>query len=214
MQAKKPRIPFLTGAVVHDVIGDWAKAGYPLNHVGQSAAQHYRRQAYGLAFVNKAAYFKYLRRAISGAIIAERLYRMLHFQEHGAIVEERFKLPIGALGDNLIGAADVYDPETFTVFDLKLHISTDVSEHDQLVTYALAEHLAGRKVEHAGIISPLKPNKVITEPISLTEIESFGEILTRALEQMKKGVTPNPVKGSYCFICSYKGTAHCTLGVT
>lgn len=207
----KPRLPFVLGSIVHDSIKQWAERDFPIGYIDKAAVSHFKSHTAGIKFANKGVYLKLLRRAVAGALIAEQMYRLLEFPQHKAIIEERFRIPIpNFAGDNLIGGADVYDPITFAVYDLKMHIESNVSDREQTLTYAWAESLLGREVKRLGFISPLKASKLATDEVTKAEIDAHGLIIVSELQSMKKGVTANPTPGKHCFICGYRQTTYCS----
>ena len=140
--AIKLRLVYLVGSVVHDVIKSWAEAGYPQGFMEQAAVAQFKQTSRGILFRGKMAYIKSLRQAVSGCIMTEMIYRQMYFPLHGVSVEERFRIPFpDSLGDYLVGGVDVYDPETFTVYDLKTGTSGRPFDRRHILTYALAERL-------------------------------------------------------------------------
>lgn len=206
----KPKIPFLVGSVVHDAIKIWASRRYPIGFIEGLSISLFRNQARYMNLGHKGIYTKLLRRSINGAYIASRIYRLLQFPEHKAMIEERFKVPLP--NDNLlVGIIDVYDPITKTIYDLKMHIKSNILDRDQILTYSLAKILQDRKVKQMGFILPFKLNKVKIEPITKNDIDTHYKKLLITLKNIKTGIKPIPTKGRHCFFCGFKKTQYCSV---
>lgn len=198
---------YLTGRVIHKVIHEWTKLGYP----DDSAIEQLIRTELGqelalLGHIDKAKAMTYTNRVVLGTFAAAKLYRKLELKEHGAIIEERFSLSVPGFG-RLNGAPDAYDPVTRSIVDLKTQ-RTGRGKKDQLLNYSWSEQLLGREVVEGIFVYPLQKVQIERYPISLADIEDWAS-RAKVIAEKKDGTLAT--EGNHCYFCPFNETRNCPV---
>ena len=132
-----------------------------------------KNEVKGIRFAEQGSYTDLLRKSVRGALLTERVYRLLEIPTHDVVIEERFKVPFPeSPGDFLIGASDLYDRTVATVYDLKMFSSADTGDERQVLTYAVVQQALGDIVKRTGFITPFLPSKIRTREITGIDMEN------------------------------------------
>jgi len=204
-------LPFIVGLAVHNSAEEWMKRDYPQNFIQEESGRSFNRLS-GNLNVNKTKKQELLKRSIKGALLTEKIYRLLKFPEHKALFEGRFNLRPREFAANhrLIGGYDIYDPVTEICYDLKMHTTTNTSDPRQMLTYAVGLDAEGRKVSKIAHITPFLKKKITTTVITPDNIRDHSQVLADAgvaMQLKNYDMTANP--GQHCFFCEYRGKPVC-----
>lgn len=203
VKGRSNQTTYLVGRVVHNVIQGWARAAYSDSMVEEALRSALRTEASLLNRLDRASALGMANRATVAVDVTMRAYRELELPEHGAIIEERFKITSAPI--RLQGAPDAYDPVTKSIIDLKTQ-QTGQAKVEQLHHYAWVEGLLGREVVEGIFIYPLQKRVIKRVPITQEDIDAWADKAQRTTER-RDGKTPNP--GEACTFCDFKQTVHC-----
>jgi CRISPR/Cas system-associated exonuclease Cas4 (RecB family) len=207
VKGKNTQDIYITGRVIHNCIQAWAGANYPDDSfIEERVRELISDELARVSQIDKATELQYAKRAVIGSLTAARLYRELELPEHGAIIEERFSIPVPGFGRNS-GAPDAYDPITKTIVDLKTQ-RTGRAKRDQLLHYAWSERLLGREVIRGVFVYPLQTVQLQWYDIDDYDIDDWSE-RAKAIVSKKGGVVATA--GAHCFFCPYFQTRSCEI---
>jgi hypothetical protein len=145
---------------------------------------------------------------------AHKLYTRLEFpaRVNPTHVERSFSLPVPGLPSNikLVGSMDIDDVSRSTIFDLKNSESHQHSNPIQLMVYGLAKRLLGEPYGRAAFLYPLLlKNPVDAIRFTDSDLDTLQDNLSDLAVEIMNGSEPDPVQGSWCYMCEFNKTRHC-----
>jgi len=210
----KDQYPFLVGSICHDLIHDWSKTKFAEGYIKRHVVPMFKKTAKARRVslpIDKLQ--EVMRRTVVGALRAEKIVRSLKLPEHDALFEKRFSVRLACDPRYAIkGAFDIYDPETFTVYDWKFYSDErSKGKPDQLLTYAVACTMYGQRVDRIAFLYPLRRRMIESREISQEEIDAWERELARAAHAKATGKTTRvATQGPHCFFCEYRGRSMCS----
>jgi len=213
---------FLAGAVVHKLVEDWAKLGFPENYLIDNVDTAYDAyiSSHNVNFLSLAAntltresvaddkefLLKKTRRA---AERTEKLYRHFGFHEKPVLIENWLEFTVEDM--NFVGIPDLYDYGRKAVFDLKVTENNSYGDLRQLAVYSIGlKTVKDLDTAALGFLYPLTKEGFVYREISLEALTALqNEVLEIAREMVKtEEYTKN--YGKHCRWCQFNNTQHCT----